>query len=145
MPSAFVDFKARWAWRANVFVTLKILTNGLMEKCAACTELKISRCIATTDPSSEGLRYLRTVLESFEVTGPDATHVGLVYEPMRESVSRFQRRLANCQIPSYLLKPLIAMLLTGLEYLHNECHIIHTGTQEPRKKSVCETDITNST
>ena len=128
MLHAFADFTIRWSWQANPFVTLKILTNGLVEKSAASTELEISRCIATADPKSEGLKYLRTVLDSFEVRGPDSAHVGLVYAPMRESVSRFQKRLVNGRVPSYFLKPLMAMVLTGLDYLHTKCHIIHTGT-----------------
>ena len=115
-------------------MTLKILTNDLVEKSAASTEVETSRCIATTDPKSEGLQYLRTVLDSFEVNGPDATHVGLVYAPMRESISRFQRRLLNSQMPSYFLKPLIAMVLSGLDYLHTKCHIIHTGTRQGRNE-----------
>jgi len=130
MPFASADFKARWSWQAAPFVTLKILTNGLVEKSAASTELEMSRCIATTDPKSEGVRYLRTVLNSFEVSGPDSTHVALVYGPLRESVARFRRRLANGQIPSYFLKPLIAMVLKGLDYLHTKCRVVHTGTQQ---------------
>ncbi len=141
MPFASVDLEVRWWWQANPFVTLKILTNGLIEKSAANTELEISRCIATTDPNSEGLRYLRTVLNSFEVAGPDSTHVGLVYAPMRESVSRFQRRLSNGRIPGYFLKPLLAMLLTGLDHLHTKCHIIHTGTQLVGNKSSLQDEI----
>lgn len=131
----------RWWWQANPFVTLKILTNGLIEKSAASTELEISRCIATTDPNSEGLRYLRTVLNSFEVAGPDSTHVGLVYAPMRESISRFQRRLSNGRMPGYFLKPLLAMVLTGLDHLHTRCRIIHTGTQLVGNKSSLQDEI----
>ncbi len=106
-----------------------MLTNGLFDNSAASTELETSRCIATTDPKAKGLRYLRTVLDSFEVTGPDSTHVGLVYAPMRESISEFQSRLSNDRIPSDILKPFLEMVLTGLDYLHSKCRIIHTGTQ----------------
>ncbi len=81
MPFASADFKARWSCQAAPFVTLKILTNGFVEKYAASTELEISRCIARTDPKSEGVRYLRTALNSFEVSGPDSTLVALVYAP----------------------------------------------------------------
>lgn len=90
-------------------------------------ELETSRSITTTDPSCEGRRYLRTVLDSFEVAGSDGTHLGLVYEPMRESLSRFQRRLPEGKMPGYFLKPLLTIVLTGIDYLHEKCHIIHTG------------------
>lgn len=98
MLHAFTDSRTRWSWLASPYVTLKILANDLVEKDPATTELHLSRRIATADPKSEGLKYLRTVLDSFEVSGPDSTHVGLVYAPMRESVSRFQRRLHTRQI-----------------------------------------------
>lgn len=120
--------RLRWRWQTNRFAALKILTGGdNVEKKAFSTELEMSRCIASTDPKSEGLRYLRTVQNSFEVAGPDVTHLGLVYAPMRESLSRFQRRLADGRMPVYFLKPLLSMVLTGLDYLHTECRIIHTG------------------
>ena len=135
MPFALVDLGARSWWQATPFVTLKILTSGVIEKPAASAELEMSRSIAQTDPKSEGSRYLRTVLNSFEVAGPDSTHVGLVYAPMRESVSRFQRRLSNGRIPGYFLKPLLVMLLNGLDHLHTKCHIIHTGTRLADHKS----------
>lgn len=91
-------------------------------------ELEASRSIMITDPGCEGRRYLRTVLDSFEVAGSDGTHLGLVYEPMRESLSTFQRRLPEGKMPGYFLKPLLIMVLTGIDYLHGKCHIIHTGT-----------------
>lgn len=70
-------------------MTLKILTNGLIKKSATSTKLEISRYITITDPNSKGLRYLRTVLNSFKVARLDLIHVGLVYVPIRESISRF--------------------------------------------------------
>lgn len=132
MPFAFVDLEARSWWRANPFVTLKILTSGAIGKSAASAELEISRCIAQTDPKSEGSRYLRTVLTSFEVAGPDSTHLALVYAPMRESISKFQRRASNSRIPGYFLKPLLVFLLIGLDHLHTKCLIIHTGIAPSR-------------
>ena len=141
---ASADFNARWSWQATYYVTLKVLTNGLVEKSAASTELEMSRCIATTDPEAEGLRYLRTVLDSFEVTGPDSTHVALVYAPMRETITDFQLRSGG-PLASYFVKPLIAIVLTGLDYLHTKCRIIHTGKQPARNNSVGEMkDMTES-
>lgn len=46
---------------------------------------------------------------------------------MRETLSTFQRRLSHGCIPRDLLKPLLRFMLTGLDYLHTQCHIIHTG------------------
>lgn len=67
------------------------------------------------------------MVDSFEVIGPSGSHVALVYDVMRESLSKFQRRLPEERLPIFFLKPLLTMLLTGLDHLHRECHIIHTG------------------
>lgn len=112
---ASIDLESRWRWQSTRYVALKILTNRIVEKTAANAELETSRCIAATNSKSEGLRYLRTVLTSFKVIGPDATHTGLVYAPMRDSLSVFRRRFPGHQIPTYFLKPLLTLLLTGLD------------------------------
>jgi serine/threonine-protein kinase SRPK3 len=57
--------------------------------------------------------------------------MALLYVPMQESLSKFQRRLPDARLPGYFLKPLMAMLLTGLDHLHSNCHIIHTGSPGP--------------
>ena len=46
---------------------------------------------------------------------------------MRESLSILQRRLPGGLVPAYFLKPILTLLLTGLDYLHSECAVIHTG------------------
>ena len=120
--------ESRWRWQSNRFVTLKVLTSHASQITTANTELELSKCIATTNPKNRGLRYLRTVLSSFELAGPSSAHLVLVYALMRESLTKFQRRLADCRLPSDVMKSLLEMLLAGLDYLHSECHIIHTGT-----------------
>jgi len=46
---------------------------------------------------------------------------------MREPLWLFQRRWENGKLPPSLLKVYLKFLLRGLNYLHSECHIIHTG------------------
>lgn len=70
---------------------------------------------------------MRTILNSFEAHSRFGVHSCLVYSPMRETLSTFACRLQNGCLPGYLVKPLLKILLTGLDYLHTQCHIIHTG------------------
>ena len=121
------DIAARWLWSTSSFVTPKIFTNDVDDRPEAKSELDLSQCIATADPQADGLKYLRTVAESFEVKGPDRTHIGLVYAPMGQSLKYFQPRIGDNQLPSSYVKGLLQMLLSGLDYLHTKCHIIHTG------------------
>lgn len=61
------------------------------------------------------------------VTGPDGTHICLVYEPMRESLRLFRRHFTDSRFPLPLLKGYLQILLMGLDYLHSECQIIQVS------------------
>jgi hypothetical protein len=51
----------------------------------------------------------------------------LVYEPMREPIWLLQRCFPDDRYPSNLLKWTVQYLLTGSDYLHSACHVIHTS------------------
>lgn len=104
------------------------MTRDAVDDHATSSELALSEWIAKADPKHEGLRCVRTVLESFEAESKFGAHLCLVYVPMRETLSTFQRRMRNECIPANLMKPLLRFLLTGLDYLHTVCNVIHTGT-----------------
>lgn len=59
--------------------------------------------------------------------GPEGRHECLAYEPMREPFWLFQRRFKDQRIPLRLVKAYILILLAGLDYLHSECKVVHTG------------------
>jgi serine/threonine protein kinase len=59
----------------------------------------------------------------------DGKHAVLVLETMRERISDFQKRMLDWKYPAGVLKGLIAVLLMGLDHLHTNCHIIHTGVR----------------
>ena len=54
-------------------------------------------------------------------------HTCLVFEPLREPLWLLNERFVGKTIPSAILKIMVEMLLRGLDYLHTECKIIHTG------------------
>ncbi len=70
---------------------------------------------------------MRIALDDFKVKGPTGTHSCLIYEPMREPIWLFRQRLKNERIPMDLLKRYLIILLYALDYLHSECHVLHTG------------------
>ncbi len=110
-------------------MTLKITVSDCNDEDVGRHDLNISRCLST-NPSHPGFPFVRSIRDNFEVTGPDGTHLCLVYEPMRESLWVFQKRFRDGKLPPAVLKIYVKVLLLGLNYLHSECHIIHTGEIE---------------
>ncbi|TKA70545.1 hypothetical protein B0A49_05806, partial [Cryomyces minteri] len=121
----------RWKWQSDRYVVLKINTCDFPDKETAEHELNISQHLATTNPTHKGFPIVRTIISSFEAVSPDGTHMCLVYEPMREPFWLFQRRFKDHNVPLVLLKVHIKILLAGLDYLHSECHIVHTEFEDP--------------
>jgi serine/threonine protein kinase len=115
-----------WFWRKHRYVVLKVFNNNFFDKPPAEHELRLSRHIATANPHP-GRQYVRTAMESFEVEGHLGTHLCLVFEPMREPIWLLQRRMPGGRFPSDILKHIVEFVLSGLDYLHSECHVIHTG------------------
>ena len=108
-------------------VTLKISTSNPDHGDTILHELEINK-ILTKDPSLTGSAFVRAAFDDFVATGPTgAAHLCLVFEAMREPLSQFQHRLVGDSIPPQLVKVYVDFILQGLDYLHSECHIIHTG------------------
>lgn len=94
---------------------------------SAIRECEVEEHISMADPSHRGRSVIRTLLDFFEVKGPEGSHPCLVYSPMREPLSMYQRRFDDRKMPLPLIKTYIRALFTGLDYLHKECRIVHTG------------------
>ncbi|KAL4894840.1 kinase-like domain-containing protein [Aspergillus ambiguus] len=90
-------------------------------------EREIEEHISTVISSHRGRSLIRTLLDAFEVKDPAGrSYSCLVYPPMREPLSMYQRRFDDRKMPLPLVKTYIRTLLTGLDYLHKECRIVHT-------------------
>jgi serine/threonine protein kinase len=105
-------------------VTLKIAGSSFINEDAAKHELNITRRLEA-NPSRMEFHLTRTVVDHFEVTEPDGTHLCLVFKSMREPLWIFQQRWTDGKIPPSLVNVYMKFVLQGLDYLHSECHIIH--------------------
>lgn len=109
------------------YVTLKLTTSNPDFGDMVLHELDINKRL-TKDPSLAGFAFVRAAIDDFMATGPTgAAHLCLVFEAMQEPLSQFQHRLVGDSIPPQLLKVYVDFMLQGLEYLHSDCQIIHTG------------------
>ncbi|KAG5958526.1 hypothetical protein E4U57_001284 [Claviceps arundinis] len=82
--------------------------------------------ISNANPSHKGLKYIRVPLDTFDLQGENGTHSCLVFEPMGETIYKFQQDLPGRKFQLPLFKAYMYMLLQSLDYLHTECRLIHT-------------------
>ncbi|PYH35152.1 kinase domain protein [Aspergillus neoniger CBS 115656] len=117
---------SRWAWQSTRYVTLKITNSGAEERKAAEDELQVSHHISGLRSEHEGRGYVRLVQDSFQIQGILGDHLCLVFEPLREPLWLLGRHLGSHGVPPQVLKAFLRVLLCGLDFLHSECHVIHT-------------------
>ncbi|CAE6496121.1 unnamed protein product [Rhizoctonia solani] len=122
----------RWSWLPTRYVTLKISTSHGADSTNTdyrTHEIYISKQILSKNPTHPGLQFLRTAIDEFQLKGKRGLHPVMVYEPMREPVSVLLNRLRETgegkECESEFVRSLVRSVLSGLDYLHNECGIVH--------------------
>ncbi|KAK4693124.1 hypothetical protein P7C71_g4219, partial [Lecanoromycetidae sp. Uapishka_2] len=113
--------------RTKGFVTLKILTNDYNDDTVFSCERKMLQHITATDPNHPGYQLVRTLLDSFDISGPNGKHTCLVHEPLGIDMLKFHNKwLGRRQLPPYLIKSVTRRMLSALNYLHTACRVVHT-------------------
>lgn len=92
-------------------------------------ELELYKHMATVSSTSQhpGRHFVRTLLDSFKLTGPDGEHQCLVHPPLWNSVKSVVARQTTGRLSPYALRLVLRRLLSALDFIHTECHLIHTG------------------
>jgi serine/threonine-protein kinase SRPK3 len=73
-----------------------------------------------------GSKLVRRMLASFQLGGVTGPHTCIVHRPLSLSL-RGIRNIAGGKIPGELLKSMVYGMLLGLDYLHSEARVVHTG------------------
>ncbi|CAH0025936.1 unnamed protein product [Clonostachys rhizophaga] len=90
-------------------------------------EERILRHASELNPDHEGWHFIRKLSDSFQLEGVSGgKHHCLVLEALREPLWVYQERYIGGFIPVNILKILLQVTLQALDYLHSECHVIHT-------------------
>lgn len=90
-------------------------------------ELKIYKRIAQGSKKHPGYKAVRSLLDSFDVDGPDGRHRCLVHPPLWESLLALLHRNPILRLPAPVLAFALQRVFLALDFLHNECQIVHTG------------------
>ncbi|KAH6614661.1 kinase-like domain-containing protein [Chaetomium sp. MPI-SDFR-AT-0129] len=89
-------------------------------------ERNVYQRIETGPKRHPGRAAIRSLLDVFQLDGPDGQHECLVHPPLWESVRTFLTRNPIGRLPSPVLAIVLLRVFHALDYLHNECKIIHT-------------------
>ncbi|CAN8070370.1 unnamed protein product [Agarophyton chilense] len=110
--------------RVNRVVALKIQKSAPDYSEAARDEIKLLQAVRTKD------RYRRepviSLLDHFELSGPNGRHVCLVFDVLGNSLLKLIRRFNYKGAPLSLVRRISKDILMGLHFLHSEADIIHT-------------------
>lgn len=92
------------------------------------------------NPSHIGRNHIVSFLDSFthapsiqqygsvssaSAMNPDV-HICIVFEPLGENLLSLIERHKQTGVPSALVKIVAKQILLGLQYLHDECELVHT-------------------
>ncbi len=106
--------------------TLKVYTRSRGQ---TNNEVDIYQHISEVSSSHLGKNLIRTILDSFEIIGRSDTHHCLVHKPLWISLFSLQQRHPTRKFTLDLLRASLTPLLLALDFLHTECHIVHTGVE----------------
>jgi serine/threonine-protein kinase SRPK3 len=90
-------------------------------------ELGIYEHVAMVKSSHPGQKYVRSILDRFQVPGPTGSHWCLVRETVGESCESLQQSASHARLAKHFLRDILKGLLSALDYLHRECNVIHAG------------------
>ncbi|KAI0099620.1 kinase domain protein [Nemania sp. FL0031] len=89
-------------------------------------EIAMYKRIDQRASSHPGRSAVRTLLDSFQVVGPEGDHLVLAHPPLWRSIEAAISRTSPRRLPAFGLRYVLKDLFLALEYLHDECQIIHT-------------------
>ncbi|MCJ1400130.1 hypothetical protein MMC11_003334 [Xylographa trunciseda] len=108
------------------YVTLKVYAYGHRQ---AENEEKVLAHIATVDQAHEGSRFIRKLLDSFEVRGKKGPHRCLIHKPLIMTLKDLGCLLPDGKMSLGILRPIVRYLLYALDFLHAKAKVVHTDIQ----------------
>ncbi|KAG6829279.1 hypothetical protein H0H92_005032 [Tricholoma furcatifolium] len=110
----------------NCHSALKVVKSAGRYAETARDEIKILSRVDTISRAHPGRSHIVTFLDSFVNQGPESSHVCMVFEPLGENLLALIERHKKTGVPKPLVKVIAKQVLLGLQYLHDECDLVHT-------------------
>ena len=134
--SASTIWLGRDLHKENKHVALKVYIHSSKFR----RELPIYEHINTLRSEHGGSDRARKFLESFEIEGSHGKHICLVHQPLGIRLEDLRELTPEGLFGVDLIKQTLRDLPGGLQFLHEEAHVIHTGEPKHSNKSIIVAD-----
>ncbi|KAH8835917.1 kinase-like domain-containing protein [Flagelloscypha sp. PMI_526] len=112
--------------KANRHSALKVIKSAGRYAETARDEIKLLSQVSAASPFHPGRDHIVSFLDSFTHVGPESSHICIVFEPLGENLLSLIERNKKTGVPPTLVKVIAKQVLLGLQYLHDECDLVHT-------------------
>jgi serine/threonine-protein kinase SRPK3 len=113
-------------FRQSRYSALKVVKSASRYAETARDEIKLLTKVAEANPAHPGRSHVVSFLDSFTHPGPEDFHVCIIFEPLGENLLALIERNKKKGVPRPLVKVIATQILLGLQYLHDECDLVHT-------------------
>ncbi|KAL0950777.1 hypothetical protein HGRIS_007544 [Hohenbuehelia grisea] len=110
----------------NCHSALKIVKSAGRYAETARDEIKLLSQVESFSPTHAGRKHIVSFLDSFTHTSPEASHICIVFEPLGENLLALIERHKKKGVPKAIVRVIAKQILLGLQYLHDECDLVHT-------------------
>lgn len=110
----------------NRHSALKVVKSAGRYAETARDEIKLLRKVTAANLQHPGRDFVVSFLDSFQHEGPEESHICMIFEPLGENLLALIERNKAKGVPHGLVKTLAKQMLLGLQYLHEECDLVHT-------------------
>ncbi|KAK0184927.1 kinase-like domain-containing protein, partial [Armillaria mellea] len=126
------EYSTVWLARdndANIDVALKIMTDEASQA-PELHELEYFQRLLCQNPGHVGYTRVVHLSDSFYIDGPYGRHLCIVTEmAICTLLTLAEQCFTGNRIPEYGAKIVIRDVLSALDYVHNDCNIIHTNVK----------------
>jgi serine/threonine-protein kinase SRPK3 len=126
--------------RTQRHVALKVVKSDGHYTETALDEIQLLQRVVSSSQMNPGRCHVVGLVDDFRHTGPNGSHVCMVFEVLGENLLGLIKRYQHRGVPQHIVKQIAKQILLGLDYLHTDCRIIHTDLK-PENVLICIDDV----